>query len=340
MTWIRLPGMQAGMPRVHPSVALRESERTTPIIPACEHIAGRERFMRKALALQESSPVAFDVTLDLEDGAPLGREAEQARLVQEILMDLPVDRPHRVGVRVHDVMHPHFFSDLETVLLRAGQRVSYVVLPKAKNRGEVEYFTSVLHDVAKIAGQPPWRIHVLVESQRALQDVVAIAGHPEVETLDFGAMDFISDHGGAISESCMRSPDQFEHALLRRAKTQVVSASLLFGVVPVHNVTVDVDRPEQAGKDAARARREFGFLRMWSIHPDQIEPIVTAMAPEDREVERAVEVLLAAQDKDWAPVRHEGLLQDRASYRLHWAVLQRAHLAGRNLTDDIRSRLL
>lgn len=326
------------MAPAHPSVALKASEKTLPIIPACEHVAGRERFMRKALDLQESSAVPFDVTLDLEDGVPLGQETAQAHLVRDILLDLPADRPHRVGVRVHDVMHPHFIKDLELILLMAGHRVDYVVLPKAKNRGEVEYFTSVLHDVAKAADRLPWRIHVLIESQRALQDAFAIAAHPEVESLDFGSMDFIADHGGAIPEACLGSPAQFEHALLHRAKARLAAAALLHGVVPTHNVTVDLQSPEVAGSDAARARQEFGFLRMWSIHPSQIEPIVRAMAPSPREVERATAVLCAAQDADWGPIRFEGTLQDRASYRVHWMVLRRAEVTQAEIPVEAQRR--
>ena len=69
------------MARRLPAEVLHDSDATPPLIPSCEHIAGRERFMQKALSLQERSDFAFDVTLDLEDGAPAGREAEHARLV-------------------------------------------------------------------------------------------------------------------------------------------------------------------------------------------------------------------------------------------------------------------
>ena len=80
--------------------------------------------------------------------------------------------------------------------------------------------------------------------------------------------------------------------------------------------------------DARRARDEFGFLRMWSIHPAQIDPIVDAMRPEAPEVENAAAIIAAAQDADWGPLRIDGELHDRASYRQAWTMLQRAHAAG------------
>lgn len=61
-----------------------------------------------------------------------------------------------------------------------------------------------------------------------------------MQVLDFGLMDFISGHHGAIPASAMRSPGQFEHELLRQAKATVVAAALAHGVIPAHNVTLDL----------------------------------------------------------------------------------------------------
>jgi citrate lyase subunit beta/citryl-CoA lyase len=68
---------------------------------------------------------------------------------------------------------------------------------------------------------------------------------------------------------------------------------------------------------------------MWSIHPAQIRPIVDAFTPSAAEVDRAVEIITAAQAAGWAPIRHKygghDQLHDRASYRYFWHVLERAH---------------
>jgi len=52
------------------------------------------------------------------------------------------------------------------------------------------------------------------------------------------------------------------------------------------------------------------------------------MRPELPEVTHAAGIITAAQDADWAPLRIDGELHDRASYRQAWTVLQRAHAAG------------
>jgi citrate lyase subunit beta/citryl-CoA lyase len=76
---------------------------------------------------------------------------------------------------------------------------------------------------------------------------------------------------------------------------------------------------------------------MWSIHPSQLEPIVRAFRPDPAEVETAAAVLAEAQDADWGPIRHDGKLYDRASYRYCWEVLQRAHRAGATLPPVARA---
>ena len=179
-------------------------------------------------------------------------------------------------------------------------------------------------------------VHVLIETHGALREVFEIAAVPWLAVLDFGLMDFISGHHGAIAASCMRSPGQFEHALLARAKSQVVAAALGAGLVPSHNVTLDLKNPHQTYNDARRAKTEFGFLRMWSIYPTQIQAIVDAMAPNFAEVASAADILLAAQAAAWGPIQHAGELHDRATYRYFWELLGRAKLAGHALPPAVQ----
>jgi citrate lyase subunit beta/citryl-CoA lyase len=138
--------------------------------------------------------------------------------------------------------------------------------------------------------------------------------------------------------SAMKSPGQFEHPLVVRAKCEISTAALANGVVPTHNVTTELKDIEVIRNDARRARVEFGYLRMWSIHPNQIMPIVEAMRPDFSEVEVATEILVAAQETDWGPIAHEGRLHDRASYRYYWELLARAKTTGMTLPANAAER--
>jgi len=181
-------------------------------------------------------------------------------------------------------------------------------------------------------------IHVLVETHGALRDVQKLAQLPWLQVLDFGLMDFVSGYQGAIPASNMRSPGQFEHRLISRAKAELAQAALSNAIVPAHNVTLDLKNPYQTWLDARRARDEFGFMRMWSIYPTQIQAIVDAMRPDFSELADAQAILLAAQDANWGPIQYAGELHDRATYRYFWELVQRAHLSGGALTDQVRQR--
>ncbi|MBU1777923.1 MAG: CoA ester lyase, partial [Gammaproteobacteria bacterium] len=216
---------------------------------------------------------------------------------------------------------------------------AYIVLPKPECAGDVQTQIAALDEMRYrygITREIP--VHVLIETPGALHEAWQIAALPHVETLDFGLMDFVSAHHGAIPASAMRSPGQFEHALVARAKCEIATAALSNGSIPSHNVTTEIRDTGVVREDARRARQEFGFLRMWSIHPNQILPIVESMRPDFAEVSEAAVLLIAAQDAAWGPIQHEGKLHDRASYRYYWELLQRAHATGMDVPDDARLR--
>jgi citrate lyase subunit beta/citryl-CoA lyase len=144
-------------------------------------------------------------------------------------------------------------------------------------------------------------------------------------------MDFVSAHGGAIPADGMSSAGQFTHPLVVRAKLAIASACHAHGKVPSHCVVTEFSDANAMQQAALRAAREFGYTRMWSIHPSQIRPILAAMAPSEHEVETASEIIAAAVSADWAPVSFKGQLHDRASYRYFWQVLERARQTGRVL---------
>jgi citrate lyase subunit beta/citryl-CoA lyase len=62
------------------------------------------------------------------------------------------------------------------------------------------------------------------------------------------------------------------------------------------------------------------------------------MRPDFSEVQAAAEILIAAQDKDWGPIQHDGKLHDRASYRYYWELLDRAHVTGMATPAEAKSR--
>ena len=296
---------------LHPRSVLLAAQASRGMLPVCDHYSGVEARMRKSLQLQaemteEFGACVFDVTLDCEDGAPAGREAEHAALVGELALSAPAKA--RVGVRVHPVDHPAFTQDLAAILPRAGHRLAYVMLPKVESVHDVTRAEEALLSIYP-QGLP---LHALIESPAAVHRAFEIAAHPRVESLSFGLIDFVSAHAGAIPAQA-------------------------FGKVPSHCVVTEFNDAAALRQAACRAAQQLGYTRMWSIHPAQIRPILEAFAPDERQIDEATAILLAAQQAHWGPISHQGRLHDRASYRHYWQLLERAHATGRALPREARA---
>ncbi|HJV25919.1 MAG TPA: aldolase/citrate lyase family protein [Aromatoleum sp.] len=321
-----------------PDDVLFQGEKPFPVLPAVDHYAGSEKLMLKALSVQQELGPVFDITCDCEDGARSGAESEHAAMAASIIMSND-NRFGRVGARIHDVTHPHWEQDVDILVGKAGARMAFLTLPKPRSAADAAQQIEALRQAERKHGiEREIPVHVLIETHGALRDAWEIAALDSVESLDFGLMDFVSGHHGAIPGSAMRSPGQFEHPLIVRAKCDIAAAALANGVVPSHNVTTELKDIDYIRRDAERARREFGYLRMWSIHPNQIQPIIEAMRPDFSEVEEAASILTAAQDVHWGPIQHAGKLHDRASYRYYWELLKRAAATGMPIPDETRAR--
>ncbi|CDS50070.1 Citrate lyase beta chain [Polaromonas sp. CG9_12] len=292
--------------------------------------------MRKSLQLQaemidEFGACVFDVTLDCEDGAPVGGEDDHAAMVVS-LAALASDKA-RVAVRVHAVDHPAFESDMSVVAGKLAHQLSHIMIPKVESIDDVIRAEQALR--AASAGHLP--LHVLIESPLAVRNAFDIAAHPRVQSLSFGLMDFVSSHGGAIPADAMSSQGQFAHPLVVRAKLEIASACHAYGKVPSHCVVTEFNDASAMTLAVQRASRELGYTRMWSIHPNQIRSILAAFSPSEAEIEDASKIIAAGVRVDWAPISFDGKLHDRASYRYFWQVLERAHRTGSALPADTQT---
>jgi len=342
----------------HPRDVLLGAQGAAGFLPVCDHYSGVEARMVKSLQLQadmtqEFGTCVFDVTLDCEDGAPVGAEEDQAKLVSALANAAHVAPEliasglrRRVGVRLHAVDHPAFEADAAIVAGTAAASLAYLMIPKVECRADVERACAHVDAAAQQAGHgTPIPLQVLIESPAAVHHAFDIASHPRVESVSFGLMDFVSAHGGAIPAQAMgvrgasdaTTLDQFHHPLVVRAKLEIASACHAHGKVPSHCVVTEFRDPAALQQAARHAARALGYTRMWSIHPDQIRPILQAFAPEPAEIELAVDIVTRAQAQAWAPISVGGKLHDRASYRYFWQVLERAHQTGCTLPAEAQA---
>jgi citrate lyase subunit beta/citryl-CoA lyase len=324
---------------LNPNTVLLGAQAGMVQMPVCDHYSGVEVRMRKTLQLQaemteEFGTCVFDATLDCEDGAPVGGEHEHALLVSELAAGAAPSA--RVAVRVHPVDHPSFADDIATIVPRVGQRLAHLMVPKVESVADIHAAVAAVD----AAGAPGLALHALIESPKAVHNAFDIAAHPRVASLSFGVMDFVSAHAGAIPSVGMGIAGQFSHPLVVRAKLDISSACHAHGKVPSHCVVPELNDLAAFAHAAQRAAQELGCTRMWSIHPSQIRPILQAMSPSEADIDTGVQIIEKALAAQWAPIRHDGQLHDRASYRFFWQVLQRAHATGRAMPESLSRYLV
>ena len=362
--------------QVHPRDVLLGAQAAGASLPVCDHYCGVEARMLKSLQLQkelaeEFGTCVFDVTLDCEDGAPVGGEVEHAELVAKIASNskvadvnnaysaiknianerlnkyLNTSKASRVAVRVHAPDHAAFESDIDIIVGQASHALCHVMIPKVESVADIDRAVKLIDAAQKkskvVSTQARTKsvakrqipLHVLIESPTAVYRAFDIAAHPSVQSLSFGLMDFVSSHGGAIPASAMGLAGQFTHPLVVRAKLAIASACHAHGKVPSHCVVTEFSDADAIKNAAIQAANMLGFTRMWSIHPSQIRPILAAFAPDASDIDLATQIIAAGVDADWAPISHKGTLHDRASYRYYWQVLERAHQTGRAMDKSV-----
>jgi citrate lyase subunit beta / citryl-CoA lyase len=318
----------------NPESTLFQNARMLPILPVCEHIAGTPTFLRKAFSLQKKLHNRFDITCDLEDGSPAENLMQHAESLLATLTEHELSNT-RLGIRFPHYSHTNFQSLLELFISTLKDSIRYITLPKINTADELNKIITAITMIEKSAAVTnPIPLHILIETNEALRQLDTIAANSRVECLDFGIMDFISEHLGGIPSACMHSPGQFDHELLRHAKTSIVHAAFSHSCVASHNVTIAYNDVRQTYEDALTAKNRFGFSRMWSIHPAQIEPILNALTPDFSNIALSQRIIELGASAQWSPIAMEGILYDRASFRYHWQLCKQAYALGIMLNPD------
>ena len=187
------------MPR-HPNEVLFEGEKPFPIIPTCEHFAGTEERITKALELQNRMGGSLRYHHGLRRRRPHRRRTRarrdgRAHAEQPGQQAQHVRRPHpRLHERALEAGHRHHRRRAHR------RRVAYITIPKtvraAQARGDDRLHPH--HDRAKRVAAAKSRS---TRSSRRTVPCARSGKSPRltnVQVLDFGMMDFVSAHNGAI----------------------------------------------------------------------------------------------------------------------------------------------
>jgi citrate lyase subunit beta / citryl-CoA lyase len=228
------------------------------------------------------------VVFDLEDAVAADEKANARAAVDAWAATAdPRDRARAV-VRINDTTSPEHAADLR-LIAEAG--VQAVMLPKAET---VEQVAAV-----RAAGAP--RVLALIETARGVEQAGAVAAADGVARLVFGTMDLALD----LDLDIEQAPDGLGYAAGRLAV-----ASRIAGLpAPVAGVTPQLGDRARLLADLAWSRRH-GFGAKLCVHPAQVEPIHTALAPGDEALAWARRVLAADRAAPGA-ARLDGRMIDR-----------------------------
>ncbi len=238
---------------------------------------------------------ADEIVVDLEDGVAVADKASARENVAA------ARARGTLAVRINGTRTPWWRDDLAAA---AAAKTDVVVVPKVESPDEVRAVAEHL--------PPGVGLEIQIETARGLVEVEQIAGvGAPLEALVFGPGDFAASLGVPVLTI---GAGASEYALAR-----IAIAARAFGLQPIdgpYAVLADLD----ALRSATEQARALGYDGKWVIHPDHIGTVNEVFTPTGDEVERARQIVAAADGAS----RLDGEMVDAATKRLAESVLARS----------------
>ena len=224
---------------------------------------------------------ADEIVLDLENSGPASCKTEARKRVFQWLR---AAEPLGIGIAV--LVNPPrsawCHADIEACA--SAEAVRSIVVPKVENAGDLAFVDRLLDGVeAAHARKDQLRVQALIETAGALaklDDIVTAT--PRLRSLILGYADLAASLGSRTRAGTAWLPVQ--HQLLVAARAA--------GIGAIDGPFLSVADDEDFAASAEHAAR-LGFDGKWTVHPRQIETIITAFTPDQREVAAAGRVLAA-----------------------------------------------
>ncbi|HPT94366.1 MAG TPA: CoA ester lyase [Microbacteriaceae bacterium] len=255
---------------------------------------------RYAKALERADAVI----LDLEDAVAPGAKAAAREALADRATALD---PARVIVRVNPAGTTTCDLDLEALAKTSYRRV---MVAKAE-------------DPRGLDALDGFEVIALCETARGVAAAEALAAHPSVVALMWGAEDLVASMGGTSSRD---AKGQYRD-VARHARARVLLAAAAHDRAAIDAVYLDI--ADRAGlQDEAMDAAASGFTATACIHPSQVETIRAAFAPSPDAIARASRLLDAAARAGTGVFVFDGLMVDSPLLRHAEATLRRAGVLG------------
>ncbi len=213
------------------------------------------------------------VCIDLEDAvAP----DEKAAARETTLEWLATTRYKNVGLRVNALDNKYGRDDIDA-LSQSSLNLPYIMVPKVALGEQMD-------DLARKLPMDLGAFFPVIESAKGLRNSDEIYENPRVKYSIFGAIDYSADIGSDMAWETMLY-----------ARSHLVASAHANDVILFDTPYSDVRNPEGCRVETARAKN-IGIFARSAIHPNQIEPIHSALKPREEELAHAHRVM-EAMDK-------------------------------------------
>jgi citrate lyase subunit beta/citryl-CoA lyase len=249
---------------------------------------------------------AHAVIVDLEDAVPLSEKAAARDAIRRDLTPWLEQCPQRLVLRINACGTPFWDDDLGLV---EALGIRHLMLPKTESVEQLSSVTSALSFTPVLIP--------MIESAKGVDQLKAIAAHPNTLRLSLGNIDL------QLSLGLQCGPDELE---LLPVRHQILLASRLAEIAaPIDGVTVQIESQAQLSADILRAKR-LGFRAKLCIHPKQVDGVIEGFQPSAQEVEYAQAVVAADKAAKGGVVQLNGKMVDRPVVMLAQSVLAQAHM--------------
>ncbi|KAK4659795.1 hypothetical protein QC762_113620 [Podospora pseudocomata] len=263
-----------------------------------------QKFLSKSLLLPHTTD---NITYDLEDSVtPSLKPTARTNLLSH-LSALPKPPPNigELAVRINAISTPYALTDLTTLAPLPSSTLSTIVIPKVNSPSDLTFVIDILRQVSP-QNEPQKKVIALIESAKAVMDLKQIceAGKGSLDGLIFAAEDF------ALDLSLTRTPSLREFLYARSAIATAARASELSSTIDLVCTSYKGEEGKARLEEECRDGKEVGFNGKQCIHPSQVEIAQRMFAPDEKEVEWAVRVVIA-DEKAQAAGRGAWTLDDK-----------------------------
>lgn len=308
----------------------------------------------KKMLAKSLSLTSDNVTYDLEDSVT-PNEKPNARLalanhLQTLTTSGGPGRPPTIGeiaVRINAVSTPYALEDLQVLGREPG--VDTIVIPKVNSASDLTFVADVLKHVAperyaaaSSSGKGPIKLLALIESATSILNLAQICATGTNNGVNLSGLIFAAEDF-SLDLSLTRTPGLREFLYARSAIATHARAFDLPSTIDLVCTTFRGEEGLRRLEEESIDGKGMGFNGKQCIHPSQVEIVQRTFAPDEKEVEWSVRVVVAdekaSRGKDGSVGRGawtlDGKMIDAPVVGKARAVVERARRCGFDV-DGIR----